>query len=159
MLTIDFQDEDSLLPEDSEDLLQQIEEIIQYTYVKHSQLQENNLEMSILFVTNAEIKEINAQYRDKDSETDVISFALLDVTDNIIFDDTMPQILGEIFISIEKAQQQAIDYGHSFRRELTFLALHGFLHLLGYDHMNDSDATLMFGLQEQILNEFGIERE
>jgi probable rRNA maturation factor len=68
------------------------------------------------------------------------------------------KVLGDIYISLDKAKSQSIDYGHSYLRELSFLMVHGFLHLLGYDHMNEKDEKEMFELQEEILDEYGIKR-
>ena len=68
-------------------------------------------------------------------------------------------MLGDIYISLDKAHSQAIEYGHSFLRELSFLTIHGFLHLLGYDHMKPDDEKVMFTLQEEILDAYGIKRE
>lgn len=71
----------------------------------------------------------------------------------------MPRMLGDIIISIERTKEQAKEYGHSFDRELGFLALHGFLHLLGFDHMNEEDEKVMFTKQKEILEEYGLSRE
>ena len=71
----------------------------------------------------------------------------------------MPRMLGDIIISIERTKEQAEEYGHSFDRELGFLALHGFLHLLGFDHMNEEDEKVMFTKQKEILEEYGLSRE
>lgn len=111
--------------------------------------------VSFVFVDNERIKEINKTYRNKDSETDVISFAFMDEEIN---PDTDFTNYGEIYISLEKAESQSIEYGHSFDRELCFLTVHGLLHLLGYDHMKKEDEIKMFGLQDKILNNLGIER-
>ena len=111
--------------------------------------------VSFVFVDNERIKEINKTYRNKDSETDVISFAFMDEEINPATDFTN---YGEIYISLEKAESQSIEYGHSFDRELCFLTVHGLLHLLGYDHMKKEDEIKMFGLQDKILNNLGIER-
>ena len=114
-----------------------------------------DVEFNIILVDNDYIHKINKEYRGIDRETDVISFALED-------DETFPEmetkILGDIYISIDKAKSQAEEYGHSFKRELCFLAVHGFLHINGYDHMNPEDEKVMFGLQEEILNEAKITR-
>lgn len=114
-----------------------------------------DIEFNIILVDNDYIHKINKEYRGIDRETDVISFALED-------DETFPEmetrILGDIYISIDKAKSQAEEYGHSFKRELCFLAVHGFLHINGYDHMNPEDEKVMFGLQEEILNEAKITR-
>ncbi len=109
---------------------------------------------NIIIVDNEEIRKINKEYRNKDSVTDVISFALEDVTD-IKLEVT---VLGDIYISIDKAKEQALEYNHSLLRELSFLTVHGLLHLMGYDHMNDEDEKVMFKLQDLILDELKISR-
>lgn len=125
----------------------------------------DNTEVSVTFVTNPRIQEINREYRDKDQPTDVISFALEDEMDDEPefflgeFEGLIPQNIGDIIISIDRTKEQAVEYGHSFQRELGFLALHGFLHLNGYDHMNEEDEKEMFGLQKEILEEYGLGRE
>lgn len=120
-------------------------------------------EVSVTFVNDDKIREINKQYRNKDTATDVISFAIQEEDDDFNFewseiDDSFPADLGDLFISIDKAAEQAKEYGHSFERELGFLALHGFLHLNGYDHMTADDEKEMFDLQKKILKEYGLER-
>lgn len=121
-------------------------------------------EMSITFMDNAGIQEINREYRDKDQPTDVISFANEEVLEDELTIDfgedqlDLPRDLGDIMISIERAAEQAESYGHSFERELGFLAVHGFLHLNGYDHMTDEEEKEMFGLQKEILDAYGLER-
>lgn len=112
-------------------------------------------EFNIIIIDNEKIREINREYRNIDAETDVISFALED-TDNIKIDDY--RVLGDIYISIDKCYSQAMEYGHSRERELCFLATHGILHLLGYDHMNVSDGEKMFTLQEELLDGYNIKR-
>ena len=109
--------------------------------------------ISVTIVDNAYIHEINKTYRHIDRPTDVISFAFLD--DNPkrdeLFHSGQMVVLGEIYISFEKAQEQALSYGHSLERELKFLFVHGLLHLLGYDHMKKEDEEIMFRLQDEIL--------
>lgn len=114
-----------------------------------------NVEFNVILVDNDYIYKINKEYRNIDRVTDVISFALEDDESFPVLDT---KILGDIYISIDKAKQQAEEYGHSFKRELCFLAVHGFLHINGYDHMNEEDEKVMFGLQEEILNEAKITR-
>ncbi|MBR4262509.1 MAG: rRNA maturation RNase YbeY [Bacilli bacterium] len=110
---------------------------------------------NVIIIDNERIKEINKIYRGIDKETDVISFALED-------DKTMKldeiRILGDIYISLDKVKSQALEYGHSFKRELSFLAVHGLFHLLGYDHMTKEDEEIMFKKQEEALLKYGIER-
>lgn len=115
----------------------------------------HNAICSIIFVDNEEIHQINKERRGVDRATDVISFALEDSPDD--FDEF--RILGDIFISIPKMQEQAKEYGHSEKRELSFLVVHGLLHLLGYDHMKSKkDEEVMFSLQDEILESLNILR-
>ena len=111
--------------------------------------------VGIVLIDNERIHEINKTYRGIDRPTDVISFAFMD-------DETNPNSgltdLGEIYISLEKAHEQAKEYGHSFERELSFLLVHGLLHLLGYDHMEEKEEKIMFSLQDEILESLGIIR-
>ena len=112
-------------------------------------------EFNIIIVDKEKIQELNREYRNIDRVTDVISFALED--DNTIKLDDY-RMLGDIYICIEKAKEQASEYGHSFKRELSFLAVHGLLHLLGFDHMNSEEEKIMFFKQEEVLSKYGIER-
>ena len=132
--------------------LETISKLIEFA-IKHENL--DNLEFNIIIVDNNKIHELNKEYRGIDRVTDVITFAL---EDNKDFPKGEVRILGDIYISIDKARSQAIEYGHSFLRELSFLTVHGFLHLLGYDHMTKIDEVVMFSKQEDILNEYGITR-
>ncbi len=110
---------------------------------------------NIILVDNDYIHKLNKEYRNIDRETDVITFALEDNMDIKL----EIRVLGDIYISIDKAKSQAIEYGHSFKRELSFLTVHGILHLLGYDHQNEEDEKTMFELQDEILNDAGIRRD
>ncbi len=113
-----------------------------------------NAEFNVIFVSKDVIHQMNRDYRGVDRVTDVISFAL---EDNKTIDLNV-RLLGDIYICVDRAREQAIEYKHSFLRELAFLSVHGFLHLLGYDHMEEEEEKVMFGKQEEILNEFGIKR-
>ena len=115
----------------------------------------DNVEFNVILVNEEKIHEINKEYRNIDRVTDVISFALEDYKD-IEYEDY--RLLGDIYICVEKVFEQAKNYGHSVKRELSFLAVHGLLHLLGYDHMEEKDEKEMFSLQEEILNSYGITR-
>ena len=154
-LVIDFNDETNELTEQE---LNTIENLLHFAAKKESI--EDGSELSVTFVTNDRIQEINREYRDKDKPTDVISFAMEELGEGEIplSGVDMPRILGDIIISIAKAKEQAEDYGHSFIRELGFLSVHGFLHLLGYDHEIEEDEQKMFGRQKDILDEFGLKR-
>lgn len=123
----------------------------------------DSTEMSVTFMDNDGIQVINREYRQKDSPTDVISFALEELGEGempVIFEgvDALPRNLGDIMISIEKAKEQAVEYDHAYDRELGFLAVHGFLHLNGYDHMTEEDEKEMFDLQRKILDAYGLTR-
>ncbi len=128
--------------------------LLEYARIKEN-LEDTELEFSVIIVDNKRIHEINKEYRGIDRPTDVISFALED-NEEIEFDHY--RVLGDIYISIDKVREQAREYGHSEKRELAFLTVHGFLHLLGYDHMKPEDEKVMFARQEEILNGFGITR-
>ncbi|WML45346.1 rRNA maturation RNase YbeY [Neobacillus sp. PS3-40] len=154
-LTIDFLDETNELTEEQ---ISEMEKLLNFAAEKENV--EADSEVSVTFVTNERIWEINRDYRDKDAPTDVISFAMEELGEGEIelIGAGMPRVLGDIIISIAKAKEQAEEYGHSFLRELGFLTVHGFLHLLGYDHMTEDDEKEMFTLQKEILDEYGLER-
>lgn len=123
--------------------------------------------MSVTFMDNDAIQVINRDYRGKDMPTDVISFAIEEEVENdfpkINFDDFDEEIedirdLGDIMISLERAKEQAQEYGHSYEREMGFLCVHGFLHINGYDHMTPEDEKVMFALQDEILLAYGLQR-
>lgn len=131
-----------------------LEEVLMFA-MKKEKLE--NTSFDVIFVDNSYIHELNKNYRNIDRETDVITFALED--DNTIINGSGERMLGDIYISLDKAHSQAKEYGHSFKRELSFLAVHGFYHLLGYDHMTEEEEKIMFGKQEEVLQEFGIKKE
>ena len=137
--------------EDIKELIE-VEKFIDFS-LKYLKL--DNVMFNVIIVDDEEIHKINKEYRNIDRPTDVISFALEDDDTFIKIDK---RILGDIYISIDKAKEQAEEYGHALLRELCFLTIHGILHLLGYDHMKKEDEEIMFGLQERILTEYGIKR-
>ncbi|MGX9135314.1 rRNA maturation RNase YbeY [Rummeliibacillus sp. JY-2-4R] len=155
-LNIDFLDETGKVKESDIEL---VEGLLQHAAKVESI--EDGTEISITFVTNEAIHEINREYRQKDAPTDVISFALEEIGEGEtpIIAKGMPRILGDVIISIDRTKEQADEYGHSFERELGFLAVHGFLHLLGYDHMVPEDEKIMFGKQDEILESYGLTRD
>ena len=128
--------------------------------IKQENLTNEMLECSFIFVDNEQIREINANYRQKDAVTDVITFAIEDEMPGEIKIQgiPMPRMLGDVFISLPRTREQAERYGHSFERELSFLAVHGCLHLLGYDQIEPEEEKIMFGKQEDVLNALGIRR-
>ena len=128
--------------------------LIEKTF-KHLKLKFDPI-ISVSLVDNEFIHKINKEYRGIDRPTDVISFAFLDNEDRkTIYKSKEPVCLGDIYISVDKAKEQAEEYGHSLNRELSFLFVHGLLHLLGYDHMNEEDEKVMFQLQDEILPKEG----
>lgn len=111
---------------------------------------DDNHEMNVIFVDKDTIQQINRDYRGIDRVTDVISFAMHDNEYCEEIEESENE-LGDIFICIDRALEQASDYGHSIEREVGFLAVHGYLHLCGYDHMNEEDEKVMFKKQDEIL--------
>ena len=153
----------------SEEILKQTQEILEFAAQKTGK---ENKEMAVTFVSNARSHELNLEYRDTDRPTDVISLEykpeldiavdeedLLDHPELAEMLDDFDAYIGELFISVDKAREQAEEYGHSFEREMGFLAVHGFLHINGYDHYTPEEEAEMFGLQEEILTAYGLTRK
>lgn len=128
-------------------------------------------EVSIIFVDNEEIKQLNSEFRNIQRETDVLSFPMLEYPPHNVFkevylnhkfDDSYfdegKLVLGDIAISLEKALEQSKEFGHSFYREACYLTIHSILHLLGYDHIEDDDKVVMRSREEEILSKFNINR-
>ncbi len=120
------------------------------------------LYVSVTLTCPSYIKKINKEYREIDKETDVLSFPMFEKEeiDKIVSNQTdmVADVLGDIVISIERVSEQAEEYGHSFERELSYMAVHGFYHLMGYDHMNDEEKSIMRAKEENILNKLKITR-
>ncbi|WP_100010616.1 rRNA maturation RNase YbeY [Lentibacillus sediminis] len=152
---IDFHDQTNSVPSDYVDLLQRL---LNFSADREGVPKE--AEISINFVDNREIQELNRNYRQQDKPTDVISFALQEAVEGEmeILGDDGPLALGDIVISVDKAKEQADAYGHSLEREYGFLVVHGLLHLLGYDHRNEEEEKAMFTKQDDLLDAFGLER-
>lgn len=146
-------------PKESIELIQNVLEFAG-NYLKLAE----NTEMSVTLMHNDEIHEINKTYRQVDRATDVISFAIEDDSDEdpIILDDELAEEIipniGDLMVSVDKVKEQAEYLGHSYQRELGFLCVHGFLHLNGYDHIKPEDQKIMFPLQKEILNAYGLKR-
>ncbi|MBP8597944.1 MAG: rRNA maturation RNase YbeY [Selenomonas sp.] len=118
-----------------------------------------NGEVSVTLTDNAYIHTLNRQYRGIDRPTDVLSFALNESEEPEIDGGLDVNVLGDLIISVERAEEQAADYGHSVRREMAFLTVHGMLHLLGYDHMEDEERAEMEAEQRFVMDKLGIPRE
>lgn len=157
MIDFYFEDETEVVESSSEILIKDL-----LTHASTMEDMQGLYELSITFMDDQAIQAVNAEYRGKDVPTDVISFALEELSEGevaIVQQSDMPVILGDIVISIDTAKRQAAEYNHTFERELGFLALHGFLHLLGYDHLDEEQERQMFGRQKEILTAFGLERQ
>ena len=187
-MLVDIIDDQAYLASGQEKLLHEVIEAA----AKYLNLPEG-IELDLSIVSNEEIQVLNRDYRGLDKPTDVLSFALtevtsefdvdfahLDLTEEVDFahldlteeaeetedleetefeeEEAIPQHLGDIIISYPRAQEQAQDYGHSLDRELAFLAVHGFLHLNGYDHQTEEEAQEMFRIQEEVLTTYGLTR-
>ena len=132
-------------------------QLIKKTF-KHLKLKFDPI-ISVSLVDNTFIHEMNRDYRGIDRPTDVISFAFLDNEDReSLYKSKEPVCLGDIYISVDQAKEQAEEYGHSARREFAFLAVHGYLHLCGYDHQTKEEEKVMFDLQEKILEGANVKR-
>ncbi len=140
--------------ETNDDLIKEIKELNKFIKYVVKKENINNAYFNIIIVNNSEIKKLNKKYRNIDKETDIITFALEDEKEM----KSEVRILGDIYISVDKVKEQSKLYGHSIRRELSFLALHGILHLLGYDHEEKEKEKIMFDKQEKLLEECNIGR-
>ncbi len=155
-MNIYMTDENNRLTEEQRQLVESI-----LIYTAEQEEVDPNSELSVTFVSNDEIQEINREWRGKDKATDVISFAMEELgEDEIDFGllEDEPVVLGDLIISVERCREQAAEYGNHFERELGFLAVHGFLHLLGYDHIEKADEEIMTKRQEEILHHFELFR-
>ena len=140
---------------DTEVEVVELDKLREYITYVVGELKLEKCEFNIIIIDNEKIHEINKEYRGIDRETDVISFAL---EDNMDIEYTDFRLLGDIYISIDRCYQQALEYGHSREREMCFLATHGILPLLGYDHMTPEDEKEMFDLQNKLLDGYNIKR-
>ncbi len=120
-----------------------------------------NLDVYVTLTNNENIRKINAEHRNIDKATDVLSFPMFerDEIPSLKTEDETEDILGDIIVSVEKVKEQAEEYGHSFERELAYLVTHGMLHLLGYDHMIDEEKVIMRKREEEILEKLNITRD
>ena len=119
-------------------------------------LKDKNLYVNIVLTNPENIRKINKEHRNIDKETDVLSFPMFEKEELEQRKEVNPDVLGDIVISIEKVSKQAEEYGHSFERELAYMVVHGFYHLMGYDHMDENDKILMRQKEENVLNKLNI---
>lgn len=137
----------------TKDLLDLLEKVMQKSLEVEGL--EDSWEISLLFVDNEEIKKINNEHRNIDKATDVLSFPMHEKED---LKEAKEKILGDIVISLEKAEEQASEYGHSFEREVGFLTCHSMFHLMGYDHDTKENTDIMRAKEETVLESLGIRR-
>ncbi|WP_211745484.1 rRNA maturation RNase YbeY [Paenibacillus sp. Marseille-Q4541] len=154
--------------QDDVEITEELIGILESLLIKAAEMEQiTDGEVALTFVTDQEIHELNKEYRGIDRPTDVLSFAMNESIDeelDIIYDlgeneaMEIPEILGDIIISVQTAIAQSEEYGHSIHREIGFLFVHGFLHLLGYDHQDEASEAEMMGKQEAVLAEVGLSR-
>ena len=148
--------------EPNEEYEKTIEQVLKECY-KEEKLENSKLIITITLTTPSKIRKINNEYRQIDRATDVLSFPMFEKSEldkkiennDFLYED----ILGDIIISVEKVKEQAKEYGHSFERELSYMVVHGFYHLMGYDHIEEADKKKMRPKEEKVLTELKIERE
>lgn len=125
---------------------------------KEEKLQNKNLYINVILTNPKNIKETNKKYRNIDKETDVLSFPMFEKDEIPNIEGNIPDVLGDIVISIERVKEQAKEYGHSFERELSYMVVHGFYHLMGYDHMVEDEKIQMRQKEENVLKKLKILR-
>ena len=155
-----FSEVDFLEIEEDSKYIELIEKVIGQAFIEEK-IDNINLYINVILTNPENIKKINNQYRNIDKETDVLSFPMFEKeeVENLKNNgNDIEEPLGDIIISIKKVAEQAIEYGHSFERELAYMLIHGFYHLMGYDHMNDEDKKQMREKEEGVLNKLNISR-
>lgn len=152
LLEIEYLD----IPED-EDKKEKIEEVLKQCY-KEENINPKYLYVNIILTNPENIRKLNKEYRNIDKETDVLSFPMFEKEELENFESNCQEVLGDIVISIDRVKEQAIEYGHSFERELAYMVVHGFYHLMGYDHMEEEEKKEMRAKEEIVLKALKIER-
>jgi len=153
----------------TQELQNTIKDVIEYTLVEEKLFIDN--EVSVIFIDNEEIRDINLKYRGIDEVTDVLSFLMLSYPKDKVFKDVYTNydfdqsdlnddrlVIGDVALSLERACQQSEEFGHSFIRECAYLTVHSILHLLGYDHLEETQKNIMRKREEEILSNFKISR-
>ncbi len=141
--------------EENEEYINILDKVLKKCF-KEEKLDNKNLYVNIVLTNPANIRKMNKEYRDIDKETDVLSFPMFEKDELKKRKDLNQDILGDIVISIERVREQASEYGHSFQRELSYMAVHGFYHLMGYDHINENDKIIMRQKEENVLKKLKI---
>ena len=143
--------------EENEEIVKLIERVSEKCF-EIENLNDKKLYLSIILTTPENIRKTNKKYRNIDKETDVLSFPMFEKDEIKSLNGDFPEVLGDIMISIERVKEQALEYGHSFERELSYMIVHGFYHLMGYDHIEEKDKKEMREKEENILNILDIKR-
>lgn len=146
--------------EEKSEYIDLIEDVLTEAF-KEECLLDKNVYINVILTNPQNIKDANKKYRNIDKETDVLSFPMFEkeeIEDLKNSKSIVTEVLGDIIISIERVEQQAKEYGHSFERELSYMVVHGFYHLMGYDHMTEEEKVVMREKEEKILNELNIKR-
>ena len=159
----DFLKLDFLEIEENNEYFDIIDKVVRKCF-KEEKLENLNIYLSIMLTNNEYIKRVNNDYRQRDKETDVLSFPMFEKNeiDEIVKNQNkfpIKEALGDIIISVEKVKEQAEEYNHSFERELAYMIVHGFYHLMGYDHIEENDKKIMREKEEKILQELNIKRD
>lgn len=144
--------------EENENYKQIIEKVVQECF-KEENIENLNIYISVTLTTPNQIRKLNNEYRKIDKETDVLSFPMFEKHEiETMKENPINEVLGDIVVSIKRVEEQSIEYGHSFERELSYMIVHGFYHLMGYDHMEENDKVEMRKKEEKILNKLNIIR-
>lgn len=147
--------------EENDSYKELIEKVVSMCF-KVEKLEKLNLYISITLTTPQEIRTINNEFRKIDKETDVLSFPMFEKNELDLMvkeqNNSIPETIGDIIISVERVKEQAKEYEHSFERELAYMVVHGFYHLMGYDHMEEEDKKIMRQKEENVLNILDINR-
>ena len=148
--------------EKSDQYEETIKKVLEQCFIEEG-MEKSKIYVSITLTTPEHIHEINKQYRNVDRATDVLSFPIFEkeeIDEKIRTQDFEHEdVLGDIIISIEKVKEQAVEYGHSFEREFAYMLVHGFYHLMGYDHIQEADKVIMRAKEEKVLEKLGIRRD
>ena len=146
--------------EETMEYVEFIQRVIRQVFVEEG-IDKLNLYMNIILTNPENIRELNKKYRQIDQETDVLSFPMFEkeeIEERKGKENEIQEVLGDVIISIPRVKQQAIEYGHSFERELAYMLVHGFCHLMGYDHIEEEDKKIMRNQEEKILEKLSITR-
>ena len=143
--------------EENEEYIKLIEKVAKKCFeIEH--LEGKKLYLSVILTNPENIRVTNKTYRNIDKETDVLSFPMFEKDEIEKLTGEYPEALGDIMISIERVKEQSVEYGHSFERELSYMVVHGFYHLMGYDHIEEKDKKVMREKEEKVLSILDIKR-